>query len=57
MPLPTPNKGEPTKKFVDRCMGSEVMKNEFPDTKQRYAVCCSQARKVRGENAMPRKSK
>jgi hypothetical protein len=47
MPLPTPNKGEKEKDFVSRCMGSDVMKKEFPDQKQRAAVCYKQ---FRGKN-------
>ena len=45
MPLPTPSKGEDKNKFISRCMGNENMKKEFPDQKQRNAVCFSQWRK------------
>jgi hypothetical protein len=38
MPIPTP-KGEPKKNFLSKCMGDSVMVKEFPDEKQRYAVC------------------
>ena len=38
MPLPTPN-GEPKEEFISSCMINETMKSEFPDEKQRYAVC------------------
>jgi len=41
MPLPTPN-GEPKDAFISSCMGNEAMKNEFPNEKQRYAVCNNQ---------------
>ncbi|MBN2118505.1 MAG: hypothetical protein JW730_18170 [Anaerolineales bacterium] len=42
MPLPKPNKGESEAAFIDRCMGDDVMKKEYPDEKQRSAVCYSQ---------------
>lgn len=42
MPIPQPKKGETKKKFIDRCMSSKVMKDEYPDRSQRYAVCESQ---------------
>jgi hypothetical protein len=42
MPLPTKNKGEKRGDFVKRCMGDSVIKKEFPDGKQRAAVCYSQ---------------
>lgn len=42
MPLPKPNKGESKDKFISRCMGSSTMNSEFPDQKQRAAVCYSQ---------------
>lgn len=37
--MPKPNKGEEHDEFISRCMGNEVMKDEFPDEKQRVAVC------------------
>lgn len=45
MPLPNPGKNEEKKKFIARCSGSKVMNTEYPDTKQRVAVCYSQWRK------------
>jgi hypothetical protein len=45
MPLPTPSAGEDQNKFISRCMSSEAMKKEFPEHKQRTAVCFSQWRK------------
>jgi hypothetical protein len=44
MPLPTPNPGEKEDAFVERCMSDEVMVKEFPDEKQRLAVCRNQAK-------------
>lgn len=34
------------KDYTARCMGSEVMKSEYPDVKQRYAVCMSEAERA-----------
>jgi phage head maturation protease len=48
VPLPTPQENESEEHFVDGCMGNETMKKEFPDQKQRLAVCYSQYRKSRG---------
>jgi len=45
MPLPKPRPSEPSKEFIKRCMDSEVMKKEFPEHKQRLAVCHSQLKK------------
>lgn len=42
MPLPTKNKGETKKDFLSRCMGDNVMVEEYPDQDQRYQVCLSQ---------------
>lgn len=47
MPIPQPKKGEPSKVFMQRCMSSDVMQKEFPDQKQRAAVCYSTLRKHR----------
>lgn len=44
--LPKRKKGEDKKKFRTRCMGSKAMKREFPDRKQRFAVCQVQAEKI-----------
>jgi len=47
MPLTiSPRPKEPRQAFLSRCMGSEVMKREFPDNKQRVAVCFSILRKA-----------
>jgi hypothetical protein len=42
MPLIKPNKSEKQGDFVSRCMGDSNMNKEFPDQKQRAAVCYSQ---------------
>lgn len=49
MPIPKPEKNEDKQKFVQRCMGSETMKKEYPDSKQRVAICYGQT--SRKENA------
>lgn len=41
MPLPRPRKDETKEEWVDRCMSSDVMIDEYGDEKQRYAVCLS----------------
>jgi hypothetical protein len=42
MPLPKPQESESRDEFLERCMSSEVMQNEFPDLDQRLAVCQQQ---------------
>ena len=42
MPLPNRNPKEGKQDFVSRCMSDSKMNSEFPDSKQRYAVCLSQ---------------
>ena len=44
MPVPKREKGEDARKFMGRCMTSEVMGKEYPDQKQRVAVCTQQSR-------------
>lgn len=39
--MPTPNKGERKEKFISRCANSKKMNDEFPDQKQKLAVCYS----------------
>ena len=45
MPIPKPSSGQSQSEFISACMGSDVMKREFPDQKQRAAVCYRQWRK------------
>ncbi len=47
MPLPKPAKGEKSSAFISRCMADETARKDFPDQKQRVAVCNSQLRKTR----------
>lgn len=39
MPIPKPEVGESQAEFLQRCMSSKVMDQEFPNKKQRLAVC------------------
>lgn len=50
--MPTPNKGEGSQDFISRCMASDEMQSEYPDQKQRAAVCYSKLRKARGGNTL-----
>ena len=42
MPLPEPTTKESSTDFIDRCMGDDLMVEEYPDQKQRAAVCNAQ---------------
>ena len=44
-PITSPRSGEPKKVFISRCMSDPIMNKEFPDIKQRSAVCYSRYRK------------
>ena len=45
MPIPKRKSNEDEQKYVARCMGNETMKKDFPDNKQRIAICLGQVRK------------
>jgi hypothetical protein len=45
MPIPSKKPDEDKEKFVSRCMSDEVMKKDYPDSKQRVAVCLGQIKK------------
>ena len=45
MPLPKPNPNEKQKEYIARCMKDSTMQKEFPDIKQRNAVCFSNWRR------------
>ena len=49
MPLPTPHDKEKRGDFLKRCMLDLGKKGEFPDAKQRAAVCHSQFDKGRSK--------
>lgn len=44
MPIPSRKQNEDKQKFVSRCMSSETMKKEYPDSKQRVAICLGQTK-------------
>ena len=50
MPMPKPGKNESKKGFADRFMANKAMVEEYPDVKQRYAVCMSQLRRKGRDN-------
>tara|TARA_Y100001938_G_scaffold150831_1_gene243677 strand:- start:18 stop:875 length:858 start_codon:yes stop_codon:yes gene_type:complete len=52
MPIPKRDKGEEAKKFMSRCMSSDTMNDEYPDSDQRTAVCISQSRAGADKNNM-----
>lgn len=45
MPLPKPSKNQKEKEFISKCMGDSFMLKDFPNQKQRAAVCYSQFKK------------
>lgn len=47
MPLPSPKGKEEQDNFISRCMGDSVMNKDFPDQKQRAAVCYRQFKKAK----------
>ena len=49
MPLMDPRKGEDQNSFMPKCMGDESIKKEFPNQKQRVAVCLSQFRRKKAK--------
>ena len=53
MPIPKPRKGQKEQEFMSRCMGDETMNKEFPDQKQRVAVCLSQIRRAKASGEDP----
>ncbi len=48
MPLPSPRGREDKDSFISKCMGDHAMNEEFPDRKQRAAVCYSKWKKAKG---------
>lgn len=43
MPIPTPKSNKQSRKeFISSCMGDSTMNSEYPDSKQRAAICYSQ---------------
>ena len=52
MPLPSPRRGQSRNGFISNCMSSDEMRKEFPDQKQRAAVCYSKWDESKGDNKM-----
>ena len=48
MPIPKPRKGENHVDFMGRCAGDSTMNHDYPDNKQRVAVCFSAWRDTHG---------
>lgn len=44
MPIPKPDPEENNAKFIARCMSDNIMKKEYPDNKERIAVCLGQTK-------------
>jgi hypothetical protein len=44
MPRPSRRQNEDKQKFVSRCMSNETMKKDYPDSKQRAAICLGQTK-------------
>ena len=42
MPMPTPHENEEKDDFIDRCMGDNMMNEDYEDPAQRRAICESQ---------------
>ena len=57
MPIPKPRVKESQSEFISRCVMDSVMKREYPDKKQRLAVCYSSWRKSMSELKMDDKKK
>jgi HK97 family phage prohead protease len=55
MPLPKPKAGEKQDDFIERCMGSKVIQEDFDDHEQQLAVCFSQWRKPKEKKNMERR--
>lgn len=45
MPIPSKKENEDNQKFISRCMSNDTMKKDYPDSKQRIAICLGQTRK------------
>jgi hypothetical protein len=51
MPLPVKRPGQSKKAFMDSCLSNPTVNEDFPDTKQRYAVCTSRYESKRARAA------
>ena len=52
MRLPSPSGKQDKGGFISSCMSNDNMKKEFPDQKQRAAVCYSQFKKAASKAAV-----
>lgn len=48
MPIPNPSEKENKQSFVQRCMSDDIMKKEYPDSKQRVAICLGKTKQTKG---------
>jgi len=55
MPLPKPWTDETEKEFISRCVGSDIMQQDYDDNDQRLAVCYSQWQRNQEGKTMERK--
>ena len=46
MPLPSRKLGESRDEFISRCVRDVKTQSEFPDLRQRVAVCSTQANNI-----------
>ena len=44
MPIPKRKENEDRQTFIGRCMSNETMKKDYPDNKQRVAICLGQVK-------------
>lgn len=56
MPIPKPRPTEEREDFINRCMGDDVMVDDFPNNAQRFAVCASAWREKSDGNSRSSKS-
>jgi len=47
MPIPSRKQNEDKNSFISRCMSNDTMKKEYPDNKQRVAICLGQTKKTK----------
>lgn len=47
MPIPKKETNETKVQFISRCMDDEVMKEEYPEEEQRFAICIDQVKTLR----------
>lgn len=52
MPIPSRKQGEDRNTYISRCMGNETMKKEYPDNKQRVAICLGQTRTKKSKGGL-----